>query len=145
MNIRQLKESDFDNGFDNGILYVLSQLTEIGNTNRERFEFSLRAINANPNHFVFVAEEGDKVVGTVTLLVRPTLIHSCASIGHLEEMVVDGPFRNKGVASALMRKLIETARKMKCYKIVLDCSETNITFYQKFGFKLKENQMRLDL
>jgi len=28
-----------------------------------------------------------------------------------------------------------------CYKIILDCSEKNVPFYEKCGFKKKEVQM----
>lgn len=36
---------------------------------------------------------------------------------------------------------MEEARRQKCYKIILDCSEHNVDFYAKSGFVRKEVQM----
>ena len=37
--------------------------------------------------------------------------------------------------------LKQIAKAMNCYKIILNCSEKNIKFYEKCGFELKEVQM----
>jgi hypothetical protein len=37
--------------------------------------------------------------------------------------------------------LLEHAKAMGCYKVILDCSEENVAFYQKCGLMRKEVQM----
>ena len=34
----------------------------------------------------------------------------------------------------MIDKLVEIGTAAKCYKIVLDCSESNVPFYEKCGF-----------
>lgn len=41
----------------------------------------------------------------------------------------------------IISALVEEARRRKCYKIILDCSEHNVDFYAKSGFVRKEVQM----
>jgi glucosamine-phosphate N-acetyltransferase len=37
------------------------------------------------------------------------------------------------------------ARKENCYKVILDCSQNNIPFYEKAGFREYEVSMRYDI
>ena len=41
----------------------------------------------------------------------------------------------------LIAALVDHAKKIGCYKVILDCSEENVAFYQKGGFERKEVQM----
>lgn len=36
---------------------------------------------------------------------------------------------------------MDQAKEVGCYKVILDCSEDNVNFYQKCGFTKKEVQM----
>jgi hypothetical protein len=45
------------------------------------------------------------------------------------------------VPCRIISALVEEARRQKCYKIILDCSEHNVDFYAKSGFVRKEVQM----
>lgn len=46
-----------------------------------------------------------------------------------------------GIGQKIVEKLTELAKKKNCYKIILDCKETNIPFYEKIGFQQKGSQM----
>lgn len=37
--------------------------------------------------------------------------------------------------------LVSYAQRQGCYKVILDCSDSNVPFYQKCGFTRKEVQM----
>ena len=41
----------------------------------------------------------------------------------------------------VINALIQHARDVGCYKVILDCSEQNIAFYEKCGLERKEVQM----
>jgi glucosamine-phosphate N-acetyltransferase len=40
---------------------------------------------------------------------------------------------------------LDFAKKKNCYKVILDCSEKNIPFYKKIGFKEHDISMRYDI
>lgn len=51
---------------------------------------------------------------------------------------------NKVLSSFLYRvidQLVHIGTTLGCYKIILDCAEKNVDFYQKCGFQKKEVQM----
>jgi hypothetical protein len=40
---------------------------------------------------------------------------------------------------------LDFAKENTCYKVILDCSKSNVEFYKKIGFKEHEVSMRIDL
>ncbi len=44
-------------------------------------------------------------------------------------------FQNQGFASALICHAIDTAKNLKCKRIILACKEEKLSFYAKFSFK----------
>jgi len=126
---------------------LLEQLTTINPSNitRESFLNNLSMIKSNPYHKILVAKLNEKIIGTITVLIEPKFIHDISKIAHIEDVVVDQNHRNYGVGALLIRKAIDVSKYFGCYKIILDCSEKNIGFYNKFGFVKKEAQMALYL
>ena len=122
---------------------LLKQLTSINldNFTREQFNAQLSIIKSNPYHKIIVAVLDDNIVGTVTVLVEPKIIHDLSKVAHIEDVVVDSNYRMHGIGRMLMDKSIEISKDFGCYKIILDCSTKNSEFYKKFGFVIKESQM----
>ena len=49
--------------------------------------------------------------------------------------------RGKGFPFRLLEALLVHAQEAGCYKVILDCSDQNVAFYEKCGFERKEVQM----
>ena len=128
-----------------GHLDLLAQLTVVGEINPERYAATM-AHMSDTGSFVYVVHdtEDDLVVASATLLVEQKLIHSCACVGHIEDVVVGAQCRGKGLGQKLINHLVEAASEHNCYKVILDCSADNAGFYEKCGFVKKELQMRKD-
>ena len=99
----------------------------------------------NDDHQVFVYEREGEVLGTATILVENKLLHYGSRVGHIEDVVVDQNKRLSGVGKALIEKCVEFAKEKCCYKVILDCGEHNVEFYESCGFRAAEGCMRLDL
>ena len=54
---------------------------------------------------------------------------------------ISAEFRGKGYGKMMIEYLIDKAKENQVYKIILNCSDDNIKFYEKCGFELKSNQM----
>ena len=70
--------------------------------------------------------------------------------GRILEVSLIGTNKGKGIGTVLMKKIIDTARRRKYKKIILDSVTSAFTFYTKFGFKLDKGnnnhlEMSLDL
>ncbi len=143
--VREIKEGDLKNGY----FSTLKNLSELGSVEEsmERAEQILNNIISNPLHRIFVAidKETSEVIGATTLLVEQKFIHSGGKAGHIEDVVTRKGFEGLGIGSALISHALHFAKTEGCYKVVLDCSDTNIKFYQKAGFKVHETSMRFDL
>jgi hypothetical protein len=45
----------------------------------------------------------------------------------------------------LLRHAVEEARSLGCYKVILNCRDELVSFYERFGFHRHDNGMRMDL
>lgn len=137
MIIRQIEEKDLK---DLCVLYEQF-------TNKRCFinpDLYLKLIN---NHHIMVFgafDEGDILLGTITLLLIPNLIHGGIMFGQIENLVVDKEYRNRDIGSTLVKCVLDIAYKC-CYKVILNCSDENVKFYEKCGFYKHENTMRINL
>ena len=140
--IRRLHKSDYNNG----IIELLGQLTSISKDkiSQDKFDEYVDNLLRNGNHFTIVVEDsknGSKIIGTATLLVEPKLIHDISKVGHIEDVVVDSNYRSHGIGKMMIDHLTNKGELMDCYKVILDCDEKNVGFYEKCGFKKKGVEM----
>jgi glucosamine-phosphate N-acetyltransferase len=137
--LRPLEQGDFTRGF----LETLENLVPVNLTPEEATHI-WRGRNAAGVRTV-VAVEGDRVIGTASLILEHKFIHRGGTIGHIEDVAVHPAHGGKGVGSAAVRFLVELARDSGCYKVILSCSDQNLAFYSKIGFRRHDNGMRIDL
>lgn len=91
-------------------------------------------------HLLVVEVEG-KVVSTVQMAIIESLTHNVRPFAVIENVVTHGEYRNRGFASALLKKATETARAHGCYKLFLETGsnrESTLNFYRKNGFAIDE-------
>lgn len=108
------------------------------------FEKRLQEITSNPDYTVLVVEDRERnggLVGSATLLIERKLLRDAGLVGHVEDVVVDKTVRGKGIGEGLVKRLVDIAREKGCYKVILDCGEENVRFYQKCGLERKEVHM----
>jgi glucosamine-phosphate N-acetyltransferase len=143
--IREIQESDLQRGF----FYTLLNLTEIGPISNDsvRARSILSEIKSYPFYKIFVAVNDDvgDIIGSITLLIEQKFVHNGSKVAHIEDVVTRKEYEGKGVGSALVQKCLEFAREQKCYKVILNCSQANISFYKKMGFREHEISMRYDI
>jgi len=73
-----------------------------------------------------------------------TKIHNnMRKVGHIEDLIILDEYRNRGVGTYLLEKLLEIAKKNNCYKTILECNPDLVFFYEKFGFNKKGVEMSL--
>jgi glucosamine-phosphate N-acetyltransferase len=138
LKIRVLTPRDWDSYLN--CLSVLSKVEHSFGKFLENFErrksFQMRT---------FVAEKDDKIVGTVSVLIEPKFSNGFKSVAHLEDVAVRREYQGQGIAKALIEEAIKYAKKKDCYKVILDCDDSLINFYEGFDFVVNGVAMRLDL
>ncbi|CCW60182.1 unnamed protein product [Phytomonas sp. EM1] len=89
--------------------------------------------------------ESRRLVGTGSIFIERKFSHGGKRVGHIEDVVVLPSTQGEGIGRLLMEKLCALGKEYGCYKVILDCKESNIPFYSKFGFYKFETTMRLDI
>lgn len=68
---------------------------------------------------VYLAEAEGMVVGTASTIAMPNITYGCAPTLFIEAVVVMPTFRRRGIATALLRRLLADARRAGCHKVQL--------------------------
>ncbi|EPZ35760.1 acyl-CoA N-acyltransferase [Rozella allomycis CSF55] len=138
--IRPLRSNDFDKGFSQ----LLSQLTDIGDLSAQNFQDRFHEMLAMPGTYYIIVIENtttQKLVASGSLILEKKFIHGNGLAGHIEDIVVDEKERGNSLGKKLIEQLRLTAIQLNCYKVILDCHEKTVGFYEKCGFKVKGVQM----
>jgi len=96
----------------------------------------IRALRSSQDIYL-CAEFDGTIAGFCSLAVKNSLWQE-ANIGIISEMVVDEAFRKRGIGTALLGTIIDTARQRGCRRIELDSAfhrEAAHRFYAKAGFE----------
>jgi glucosamine-phosphate N-acetyltransferase len=143
--IREIQQADLQKGF----FQTLSNLATLGRIrdDLEQAKKILQEIKSYPLYKIFVAVKNDdgEIVGSITLLIEQKFIHDGGKSGHIEDVVTRREYEGMGVGSALVSTALAFAKEKNCYKVILDCSEKNVPFYEKIGFRRNEISMRYDM
>jgi GNAT superfamily N-acetyltransferase len=93
---------------------------------------------------ILLAREGQEILGVVTLSYNVAVRYG-GEYCQLEELIVDDRARGKQVGRLLMERAIECAREQGCAEIglyLLESTEGNRSFYEKFGFEYTGSELR---
>lgn len=142
--IRRISLSDFTQVKD-----TLTFLTEVEPLSQEKFHDVLRYWSDTRvmgvdtpvyNCFVIVPLDHDgKETGDVaavgTIFIEQKMIHGGALTGHIEDIAVNGKYQGMKLGKKLIDHLSDFGLSNGCYKIILDCAEKNIGFYEKCSYE----------
>lgn len=130
------------------MLDVLENVAAVGPLSKSTAKGILNQIHSNPFHKIFVAvKEGGRnnglVIGTTTLFVEPKFIFTGRRVGHIEDVAIRPEYQRQGIGAKLVRYATEQAASLGCVRTILDCSNENIPFYEKIGYSLYGNCMKI--
>jgi len=139
LRVRALCLEDYDRGF----LQILGQLTAVGDISREQWEQRWTEMRQCPDtYYVIIIEDttvpGGKVIGAATLVRERKFIHTCGSVGRLEDVVVSDEYRGKQLGKLVVSTASLLAVKLGCYKVTLNCNDRMIKFYSSLGYKSED-------
>ena len=139
--IRDLEIQDYYKGY----IELLSELTKANNIHFDQWVERINLIKNNKYHRIFVIEDKGIIIASITLIIELKFIRNLSSVVHIEDVIVSKNYRNKGIASKLINYCIYISKKENCYKIILNCNQNLIKFYEKLGFENKNKEMSLYL
>jgi len=147
VEIRKLELSDY-------YLDYLQLLNSLSPTVEDKgllsFQEQYNKIMASRNIHIFVIEDQSseydaRIVTSGTLLVEEKFLHDHGKVGHIEDIVVASDTRGQGYGKQMVDHLVKTAKTLGCYKVILNCKEEVVPFYQKSNFFTNGAEMRINL
>jgi len=141
--VREISVTDLGRGF----FETLSNLTPVGRISEEHENAKkvLHEITSNPFHKIFVAVKNDgEIVGSTTVLIEQKFIHNGERVAHHEDTATKKGYEGMGIATAVVGRALRFARQMKCYKVIGECTEENVPFWEKFGYEEYQISMKYD-
>ena len=139
LTIRLMDATDLNRGF----LDALRALKPIELTEQQAIDVYRDRLKSRIRTYVAVID--GSIAGTASVFIEPKFIHSGGVVGHIEDVAVHPSFQKHGVGRALVEHLLDVCRQFHCYKVILDCAEGVIPFYERLGFHRWERAMRRDL
>lgn len=141
--IRQIEPDDYDRG----VLELLSQLTVCDKKaiSKSGFCDQIDFMHRHNIYTFVVVKEFEKIVGIGSVFIEPKLIHNISFVGHIEDIVVDKEWRGQNIGKQIIEHLTRFAEGKGCYKIILDCAENNVKFYENCGYKRNGIEMRYNI
>lgn len=113
---------------------------------RETWERMMETANVT----VYVAKVEDAIVGTATARLMPNVTYGCAPTLFVEAVVVRLEHRRRGIATAMMQRILADARAVSCNKVQLLSHKRHATdgphrLYTSLGFEPEAEGFRLYL
>ena len=141
LNVRPINIHDYNKKY----LELLKNLTFIEPETISETDFHNFVNNLNKNHQILVIENMsiNKIIGTITVLIENKFVHNLGKVCHIEDVVIDSNYRGLGLGKILIEKAIQISKIHSCYKTILNCSKSNIGFYEKCGLSQNSVQMSL--
>jgi glucosamine-phosphate N-acetyltransferase len=134
--------TDFDL-LDKGFVETLSALKSVNLDHHQLFDVFASREATGIKTLIAILDK--RIVGTISLFVEQKFINSGGCVGHIEDMAVHVDHQGTGIGRALVEYALSIAKKQNCYKVILDCSNEIIPFYEKLGFYQWQMAMRIDL
>ena len=103
-------------------------------------------MNKQSSAVKFVAKENGQEVGRAFLYLISNDLHS-EPYGLLEDVFVEETGRGKGIGKALVRAVIDEAKKRSCYKLIATSRTSRAevhAWYERLGFKNYGLEFRID-
>jgi|JI10StandDraft_1071094.scaffolds.fasta_scaffold00670_23 glucosamine-phosphate N-acetyltransferase len=122
---------------------VQEVLSPVGDIPESKKNNLAQTLTAHP-YYTFIAIDEGMIVGSIILFVEQKWIHQGGLCGHLETLTVLPNQQGKGVGSKLIKAVVEKARELGCYKVILDCKDELVAFYEKNGFNKQGAFLRKD-
>mmetsp|Transcript_19596 Transcript_19596/g.30702 ORF Transcript_19596/g.30702 Transcript_19596/m.30702 type:complete len:171 (-) Transcript_19596:6-518(-) len=145
ITFQELEKEDYYRGFLDLINCLSSPKTRVEIT-YEDFATHFDLICESTR--IFVAVYRDTIIGTVSVRIERKFLHNLSAVGHIEDLVIHPEFRHQTIGRSLIQLCLDYCfrgiTKEKCYKVILNCTEANVEFYEKCGFRRNETQMRID-
>lgn len=126
--VRKATIQDADNVFE-----LVKDFATSFKPQKELFIQSFRDLLSDKKAFIFVVDNGDKIVGYSLGFIHTTFFAN-GNVAWLEEIIVDEKFRRAGIGSRLIKAFEQKAIENDC-KLIALATRRAADFYSTIGYE----------
>lgn len=107
----------------------------------------IRQSNIKSKGIKFFIKNGRREIARAYLYILQNDLHK-EPFGLMEDVFVDRDFRERGIGTKLIQRVIKTAKKSGCYKLIATSRHSRPKvhkLYERSGFKNHGIEFRIDL
>ena len=140
LEIREIKKEDYYNSYMELMFEFTNYKHNLEYNDFCKYIDKIQSNNTNKIIIVYSKIE-NKIIGSGTIFIIEKLHNN--PIGQIEDVIITENYRKKGLGKVIIDRLIDIAiNEMNCYKVILNCLDKNIGFYEKCGFKIAGVEMK---
>lgn len=125
---------------------ILNQLSDCTRSSPYQTALFLDYHKKNYSNFKYYgAFYNNQLVGIASTILENKIAYGHSQCLHVEDVVVDAEYKSMGVGKALLEFIKDKAKSLGVRKIILNCDEDKIQFYEKVGFFVDGYCMRLNI
>jgi len=124
------------------LIETYKNLSSIWDVSTEFLLWIFDKMQTNACHVYIALDEKNGIVGCGTLHISQKFQKNWSSCAHIEDIVVREWFERKWIGSAIIRSLMDELKNHNCYKVILDCEEKYVSFYEQFDFEVVQVNMK---
>lgn len=135
--MRNIEYNDYDKGYMD-LMYQFSNYSYP--ITKDQFK---KYLDSQKNKIIVLYSNSDnKIIGAGSIF-KLEKIHN-NPVGFIEDVIISKEYRGNKYGKLLIKKLIDIGKnEYKCYKVVLNCIDYNVGFYEKCGFKKVGCEMKI--
>ncbi|WP_447895390.1 N-acetyltransferase family protein [Vreelandella sp. GE22] len=125
-----------------------SQREDVSMPLNESYIEAFKAIEADPNNLLLIAELDGRLAGMLQLTFTPYLTHQGGWRASIEGVRIHEAFRGQGYGEKMFAHAIALAKEKGCHVLQLASDKQRpdaIRFYEKIGFKATHEGFKLVL
>ena len=114
----------------------------------EVYYSAFEQIESDPNHELIVVERNGEVIGTLHLMLLPSISYQGGLRAQIESVRMDKQFQSRGIGSAMMQWSMQRAKQRGAHIVQLTTHKSREDahrFYERLGFKGTHLGMKLNL
>lgn len=138
--LKSIKDINITEKFYNEFINLVKSFRNT-NINYNQFINYINELSTFHDIFLLIDEESENIIGCVTVLLEQKIIHDLQFVCHIEDLIINNIYKNKGFGSIILDYIKKYVREKKCYKIILNCDCNIKEFYIKNNFTSKNIEM----
>lgn len=136
LSITEITVEDYNNGYMNLMYEFSNYKKDVTNQN-----FKDYISNRDKVRILVIRDIENKIIGAGTIFKLEKLHNN--PIGQIEDVIITETYRNQGLGKIIIEHLVNIGlQDFKCYKVILNCLDKNIKFYEKCNFSISGVQMK---